>query len=212
MLMPVSLLPSPIDVDQRDHVDITHGRIELGEQDGQFETHWNVSVGFLASSLLIVILFPSLSYVVLQQQCCPTFSWGWPVSKLPTIPCTYSAMLFAGSKVISARLLAVFLLPAHRSRVGVSGPIEAASNVETSLTQLVQNYTIKAQVRDLQRQKGVVLDRTERLANSLGKCAVVIHKLRGIDNMPKVSFLSDLYAYACSPFAGVLTAYTFADV
>eukprot|EP00884_Botryococcus_braunii_P006522 jgi/Botrbrau1/15871/Bobra.40_1s0055.1 len=70
------------------------------------------------------------------------------------------------------------------------GPIEAASNVETSMTQLVQNYTIRAQVRDLQRRLGIMLDRTERIANSLGKCAVVIEKLRGIVPTPKVALFA----------------------
>lgn len=67
-----------------------------------------------------------------------------------------------------------------------AGPIEAASNVETSMTQLVQNYTIRAQVRDIERRLGVTLDRTERVANSLGKCAAVIQKFREINPIPKV--------------------------
>jgi len=58
-----------------------------------------------------------------------------------------------------------------------SGPIESASHVETSLMQLVQEFMIRAQAHKLARQTGVRLDRTERLANSLGKLAGSVSRI-----------------------------------
>mmetsp|Transcript_39795 Transcript_39795/g.112908 ORF Transcript_39795/g.112908 Transcript_39795/m.112908 type:complete len:600 (-) Transcript_39795:234-2033(-) len=58
-----------------------------------------------------------------------------------------------------------------------NGPIESVSHVETSFMQLVQEYTVRAQAHKLARATGVKLDRTERLANSLGKLAGSITRL-----------------------------------
>ncbi|KAK9838087.1 hypothetical protein WJX81_000247 [Elliptochloris bilobata] len=60
------------------------------------------------------------------------------------------------------------------------GPVESASHVETSVTQLVQQFTIRAQVRALDRQQGIRIDRTERVANSLGSLAGVASRLRAL--------------------------------
>ncbi|KAL4431465.1 hypothetical protein ABPG75_006721 [Micractinium tetrahymenae] len=57
------------------------------------------------------------------------------------------------------------------------GPVEASSHVETTLTQLVQEVTVAAQVRRLQRQRGVQLTPTELLGNSLAKLALGVEAL-----------------------------------
>ncbi|CAL5220669.1 g2715 [Coccomyxa viridis] len=58
-----------------------------------------------------------------------------------------------------------------------SGPVEAASNAETSITQITQQYIIRAQARDLLRRQDIRIDRTERVANSLGNLLGVLQKL-----------------------------------
>ncbi|PSC74800.1 hypothetical protein C2E20_2460 [Micractinium conductrix] len=58
------------------------------------------------------------------------------------------------------------------------GPIEAASHVETTLTQLVQELTIAAQVRALERTGGQRITPTELLANALGKLAAGVERLQ----------------------------------
>ena len=60
----------------------------------------------------------------------------------------------------------------------LSGPIEAASHVETTLTQLVQELTIAAQVRALERTGGQRITPTELLANALGKLAAGVERLQ----------------------------------
>ncbi|KAL4421767.1 hypothetical protein ABPG77_009750 [Micractinium sp. CCAP 211/92] len=57
------------------------------------------------------------------------------------------------------------------------GPVEASSHVETTLTQLVQEVTVAAQVRRLQRQRGIQLTPTELLASSLAKLALGVESL-----------------------------------
>ncbi|KAI7837007.1 hypothetical protein COHA_009187 [Chlorella ohadii] len=57
------------------------------------------------------------------------------------------------------------------------GPMEASSHVETTLTQLVQQLVVEAQVRRLERQHGLRLSPTELLANSLGKLAAGVQQL-----------------------------------
>jgi hypothetical protein len=61
-----------------------------------------------------------------------------------------------------------------------AGPLDAASNAETSLTQLVQQFTVRAQARELRRATGARLDRTERVANALGHLAGVITRLQAL--------------------------------
>jgi hypothetical protein len=78
------------------------------------------------------------------------------------------------------------VLPVCNTLPHGAGPIEAASHVETSMTQLVQSYGIRAQVREVQRHMGVHIDRTERIANSLGTCAGLIENLKTIHALPKV--------------------------
>lgn len=56
-------------------------------------------------------------------------------------------------------------------------PIEASSHVETSLTQVVQEVTVAAQVRRLEREKGICLSPTELLASSLAKLALGVASL-----------------------------------
>ncbi|KAK9809710.1 hypothetical protein WJX73_008711 [Symbiochloris irregularis] len=58
-----------------------------------------------------------------------------------------------------------------------SGSVTAASNAETSVTQLIQDHVIRAQVRALHRRTGMKLDRTERLANALGHLVLVVDSL-----------------------------------
>lgn len=67
-----------------------------------------------------------------------------------------------------------------------SGTAEAASNAETTMTQLVQEYTIRAQVRALCSQSGVRIDRTEHVANSLGHLAAVVDQLNTLESPLKV--------------------------
>lgn len=57
------------------------------------------------------------------------------------------------------------------------GPAEASSHVETSLTQLVQELVIHAQVRQLAREQGVGLTPTHLLANSLARLARQVERL-----------------------------------
>ena len=68
----------------------------------------------------------------------------------------------------------------------VAGTAEAASNAETTMTQLVQEYTVRAQVRALCKQTGVKIDRTEHVANSLGHLAAVVDQLNNLDHPVKV--------------------------
>ena len=68
-----------------------------------------------------------------------------------------------------------------------AGTAEAASNAETTMTQLVQEYTIRAQVRALCKQKAFRIDRTEHVANSLGHLAAVVDQLNALDHPLKVS-------------------------
>ena len=67
-----------------------------------------------------------------------------------------------------------------------AGTAEAASNAETTMTQLVQEYTIRARVRALCSQSGVKIDRTEHVANSLGHLAVVVDQLNTLESPLKV--------------------------
>lgn len=66
------------------------------------------------------------------------------------------------------------------------GTAEAASNAETTMTQLVQEYTVRAQVRALCNKTGLKIDRTERVANSLGHLAAVVDQLNDLDHPVKV--------------------------
>ncbi len=67
-----------------------------------------------------------------------------------------------------------------------AGTAEAASNAETTMTQLVQEYTIRAQVRALCKKRGIRIDRTEHVANSLGHLATVVDQLNSLDHPLKV--------------------------
>ena len=67
-----------------------------------------------------------------------------------------------------------------------AGTAEAASNAETTMTQLVQEYTIRAQVRALCKKRGIRVDRTEHVANSLGHLAAVVDQLNSLDHPLKV--------------------------
>ena len=71
-----------------------------------------------------------------------------------------------------------------------AGTAEAASNAETTMTQLVQEYTIRAQVRALCKKTGIKIDRTEHVANSLGHLAAVVDKLNSLDHPLKVQLQS----------------------
>lgn len=71
------------------------------------------------------------------------------------------------------------------------GTAEAASNAETTMTQLVQEYTIRAQVRALCNRTGVKVERTERVANSLGHLAAVVDQLNSLKHPVKVLALCD---------------------
>ena len=70
------------------------------------------------------------------------------------------------------------------------GTAEASSNAETTMTQLVQEYTIRAQVRALCKKRGIRIDRTEHVANSLGHLAAVVDQLNSLDHPLKVPVLS----------------------
>lgn len=59
-------------------------------------------------------------------------------------PCGYCIALQRG--LVPPALHASSSTPASE-RVGPAGPVEAASHVETSVTQLVQQFTIRAQAR-----------------------------------------------------------------
>ena len=71
-----------------------------------------------------------------------------------------------------------------------AGTAEAASNAETTMTQLVQEYTIRAQVRALCKKSGIRIDRTEHVANSLGHLAAVVDQLNSLDHPLKVPVIS----------------------
>lgn len=71
-----------------------------------------------------------------------------------------------------------------------AGTAEAASNAETTMTQLVQEYTIRAQVRALCKKRGIKIDRTEHVANSLGHLAAVVDQLNSLDHPLKVPVMS----------------------
>lgn len=71
-------------------------------------------------------------------------------------------------------------------KLGTAGAAEAASNAETTMTQLVQEYTVRAQVRALCKKTGVRIDRTEHVANSLGHLAAVVDQLNSLDHPVKV--------------------------
>ena len=71
-----------------------------------------------------------------------------------------------------------------------AGTAEAASNAETAMTQLVQEYTIRAQVRALCKKSGIRIDRTEHVANSLGHLAAVVDQLNSLDHPLKVPVIS----------------------
>ncbi|XRB15301.1 methylcrotonoyl-CoA carboxylase [Pseudoscourfieldia marina] len=62
-----------------------------------------------------------------------------------------------------------------------SGFVESSSHVETSLMQLVQQYTVRGQVRQLAAKTGgrCRISRLERLASSLGKLAGTVSTLNG---------------------------------
>ena len=68
----------------------------------------------------------------------------------------------------------------------VAGTAESASNAETTMTQLVQEFTIRAQVRALCKSRGIRIDRTEHVANSLGHLAAVVDQLNSLDHPLKV--------------------------
>lgn len=75
-----------------------------------------------------------------------------------------------------------------------AGTAEAASNAETTMTQLVQEYTIRAQVRALCNQSDVRTDRTEHVANSLGHLAAVVDQLNTLESSGiKVHIITMLY-------------------
>lgn len=77
------------------------------------------------------------------------------------------------------------------SHTGIaSGTAEAASNAETTMTQLVQEYTVRAQVRALCKQTGVKIDRTEHVANSLGHLAAVVDQLNNLDHPVKIALFA----------------------
>ena len=59
------------------------------------------------------------------------------------------------------------------------------------MTQIVQEFTIRAQVRALCKQKGFRVDRTEHVANSLGHLAAVVDQLNGLDHPLKVTMGAD---------------------
>ena len=61
------------------------------------------------------------------------------------------------------------------------------------MTQLVQEYTVRAQVRALCKKTGVRIDRTEHVANSLGHLAAVVEQLNSLDNPLKVQLVWLLY-------------------
>lgn len=48
------------------------------------------------------------------------------------------------------------------------------------MTQIVQQFTIRAQARELQRRTGAHIDRTERVASALGHLAGVITRLQAL--------------------------------
>ena len=80
----------------------------------------------------------------------------------------------------------------------VVGTAEAASNAETTMTQLVQEYTIRAQVRALCNKTGLTIDRTERVANSLGHLAAVVDQLNDLDHPVKVRpHVDDAFFFFC---------------
>ncbi|PRW20330.1 hypothetical protein C2E21_9047 [Chlorella sorokiniana] len=82
------------------------------------------------------------------------------------------------------------------------GPMEASSHVETTLTQLVQQLTIEAQVWRLERQRGLRLSPAELLANSLGRLAAGVQQLeRGLGIATPAP--ADLAAAAPGPAAAV---------
>lgn len=77
------------------------------------------------------------------------------------------------------------------SHIGIaSGTAEAASNAETTMTQLIQEYTIRAQVRALCKKKGIKIDRTEHVANSLGHLAAVVDQLNSLDHPLKIALFA----------------------
>ncbi|GAB4816318.1 hypothetical protein N2152v2_003364 [Parachlorella kessleri] len=57
------------------------------------------------------------------------------------------------------------------------GPAEASSHVETTLTQLVQELVVQAQVRRLSRKRGIALTPSHLLGNSLAKLARGVERL-----------------------------------
>mmetsp|Transcript_41353 Transcript_41353/g.104812 ORF Transcript_41353/g.104812 Transcript_41353/m.104812 type:complete len:613 (+) Transcript_41353:60-1898(+) len=61
--------------------------------------------------------------------------------------------------------------------IATGSTVEEVSHVETSLMQLVQEAIIKAQAEQIFKKQGVVIDRTERLANSLGKLAGSVSRI-----------------------------------
>ncbi|DBA73502.1 hypothetical protein WJX77_001486 [Trebouxia sp. C0004] len=80
---------------------------------------------------------------------------------------------------------------ADGSHIGIaSGTAEAASNAETTMTQLVQEYTIRAQVRALCKKSGIRIDRTEHVANSLGHLAAVVDQLNSLDHPLKIALFA----------------------
>lgn len=85
----------------------------------------------------------------------------------------------------------VDLSHADGSHTGIaSGTAEAASNAETTMTQLVQEYTIRAQVRALCNRTGVKVERTERVANSLGHLAAVVDQLNSLKHPVKIALFA----------------------
>lgn len=54
------------------------------------------------------------------------------------------------------------------------------------MTQLVQEYTVRAQVRALCKKRGIRIDRTEHVASSLGHLAAVVEQLNNLDHPVKV--------------------------
>lgn len=60
------------------------------------------------------------------------------------------------------------------------------------MTQLVQEYTVRAQVRAVCSQSGVKIDRTDHVANSLGHLAAVVDQLNNLESPTKVCVHEEL--------------------
>lgn len=71
-----------------------------------------------------------------------------------------------------------------------SGPAESASHVETSLMQIVQECIIEAQCERLHQNAGVVIDRTERLANALTHLCLVTQRLNSLPKSYEIALFA----------------------